>query len=238
MINSNTCVESAIIGRNAALFREQVSRFAYAMPLVRMNTSIQIDRMHSSSRSPSSTTHYESVDHRSNRSTDEYVSVHPRRIETKISKASIVTSLRSIPEVIPLFVLHHDLSFRATAFHCRGLTYYQVNTLDSRISNIDQLLTQDVEKFCNSVADLYTNISKVISSKYRLTRFIVTVAFSRYYDLRSKTIRIDWDRRSIVVGAILNLLGIPADQVRWAWAHPSFDSDASDPLDYVDRSDP
>ena len=43
----------------------------------------------------------------------------------------------------------------------RGFTYYQINTLDSRISNIDQLLTQDVEKFCTSVADLYTNISKV-----------------------------------------------------------------------------
>ncbi|UJR08475.1 hypothetical protein I4U23_012743 [Adineta vaga] len=44
--------------------------------------------------------------------------------------------------------------------YLKGFTYYQVNTLDSRITNIDQLLTQDVEKFCTSVADLYTNISK------------------------------------------------------------------------------
>ncbi|CAF3487859.1 unnamed protein product [Rotaria sp. Silwood1] len=44
--------------------------------------------------------------------------------------------------------------------YLKGYTYYQINTLDSRISNIDQLLTQDVEKFCTSVADLYTNISK------------------------------------------------------------------------------
>ncbi|MCL4139188.1 UNVERIFIED_CONTAM: hypothetical protein GTU68_057234 [Idotea baltica] len=34
--------------------------------------------------------------------------------------------------------------------------------LDTRISNPDQLLTQDVEKFCDSVVDLYSNVSKPI----------------------------------------------------------------------------
>lgn len=37
-----------------------------------------------------------------------------------------------------------------------------MNNLDNRISNADQLLTQDVEKFCDSVVDLYSNISKPI----------------------------------------------------------------------------
>lgn len=37
-----------------------------------------------------------------------------------------------------------------------------MNNLDSRISNADQLLTQDVEKFCDSVVELYSNISKPI----------------------------------------------------------------------------
>ncbi|XP_056598505.1 ATP-binding cassette sub-family D member 3b isoform X1 [Triplophysa dalaica] len=41
-----------------------------------------------------------------------------------------------------------------------GFTYYQIGNLDNRISNPDQLITQDVEKFCNSVVDLYSNISK------------------------------------------------------------------------------
>ncbi|XP_037783578.1 ATP-binding cassette sub-family D member 3-like [Penaeus monodon] len=45
---------------------------------------------------------------------------------------------------------------------CRGFTYYKMNNLDSRISNADQLLTQDVEKFCDSVVELYSNISKPI----------------------------------------------------------------------------
>ena len=43
----------------------------------------------------------------------------------------------------------------------RGYTYYKIGNLDNRIGNPDQLLTQDVERFCNSVVDLYSNVSKV-----------------------------------------------------------------------------
>jgi len=43
-----------------------------------------------------------------------------------------------------------------------GFTYYKVTNLDNRIANADQLLTQDVERFCTSVAELYSNISKPI----------------------------------------------------------------------------
>eukprot|EP01094_Clydonella_sp_ATCC50884_P023195 TRINITY_DN5501_c0_g1_i2.p1 TRINITY_DN5501_c0_g1~~TRINITY_DN5501_c0_g1_i2.p1 ORF type:complete len:579 (-),score=247.48 TRINITY_DN5501_c0_g1_i2:1454-3190(-) len=41
-----------------------------------------------------------------------------------------------------------------------GFTYYKVSNLDNRISNPDHLLTQDLEKFCQSMADLYSNVSK------------------------------------------------------------------------------
>ncbi|XP_042627752.1 ATP-binding cassette sub-family D member 3b [Cyprinus carpio] len=41
-----------------------------------------------------------------------------------------------------------------------GFTYYQIGNLDNRIANPDQLITQDVEKFCDSVVDLYSNVSK------------------------------------------------------------------------------
>jgi len=37
-----------------------------------------------------------------------------------------------------------------------------VSNLDNRIANADQLLTQDVEKFCTSVSELYSNVSKPI----------------------------------------------------------------------------
>ncbi|XP_015930768.1 ATP-binding cassette sub-family D member 3 [Parasteatoda tepidariorum] len=41
-----------------------------------------------------------------------------------------------------------------------GITYYKMSNIDNRIANPDQLLTQDVDKFCNSVVELYSNISK------------------------------------------------------------------------------
>ncbi|KAF6025465.1 ABCD3 [Bugula neritina] len=44
--------------------------------------------------------------------------------------------------------------------YLRGYTFYQMSNLDNRISNPDQLLTQDTEKFCDSVAELYSNLSK------------------------------------------------------------------------------
>lgn len=42
----------------------------------------------------------------------------------------------------------------------RDFTYYKMNNLDNRITNPDQLLTTDVERFCNSIVELYSNISK------------------------------------------------------------------------------
>ncbi|KAM9439502.1 ATP-binding cassette sub-family D member 3-like isoform 2-T2 [Clarias gariepinus] len=44
--------------------------------------------------------------------------------------------------------------------YLRGFTYYKIGNVDNRIVNADQLLTQDVERFCNSVVDLYSNVSK------------------------------------------------------------------------------
>ena len=43
-----------------------------------------------------------------------------------------------------------------------GFTYYKLSNLDSRIGNPDQLLTQDIDKFASSLADLYSNVSKPI----------------------------------------------------------------------------
>lgn len=55
----------------------------------------------------------------------------------------------------------------------RGFTYYKMSNLDTRIANPDQLLTTDVDKFCESCTDLYSNIAKplldIFIYVYRLT---------------------------------------------------------------------
>lgn len=71
------------------------------------------------------------------------------------------------------------LRFRTNLTHhlyneyLRNYTYYKMSNLDNRISNADQLLTTDIDKFCESVTDLYSNISKPILDifiyVYRLT---------------------------------------------------------------------
>jgi ATP-binding cassette, subfamily D (ALD), member 3 len=48
-------------------------------------------------------------------------------------------------------------------FHDKYLasnTFYKLSNLDARIRNVDQLLTVDIERFCSSIADLYSNLSK------------------------------------------------------------------------------
>ena len=56
---------------------------------------------------------------------------------------------------------------------CRGFTYYKMTNLDTRIANPDQLLATDVDRFCDSCTDLYSNIAKPILDisiyVYRLT---------------------------------------------------------------------
>lgn len=59
-----------------------------------------------------------------------------------------------------------------------------MNNLDNRISNADQLLTQDVEKFCHSLTDLYSNLSKVIS-KYLFLLFFINIGSPAYINLES-----------------------------------------------------
>lgn len=57
--------------------------------------------------------------------------------------------------------------------YLKGFTYYKMSNLDSRIANADQLLTTDVDKFCEMFTDMYSNICKplldILIYVYRLT---------------------------------------------------------------------
>lgn len=70
-----------------------------------------------------------------------------------------------------------------------------MSNLDTRIANPDQLLTTDVDKFCESCTDLYSNIAKptldIFIYVYRLTttlggqvnRSLNIYIFTNYYKL-------------------------------------------------------
>lgn len=69
--------------------------------------------------------------------------------------------------------LRANLTHRIYEDYMKTFTYYRMSNLDNRIANADQLLTTDVDKFCDSVTNLYSNISKPILDisiyVYRLT---------------------------------------------------------------------
>lgn len=44
--------------------------------------------------------------------------------------------------------------------YLKGIVFYKVSNLDNRIQNIDQLLTQDIEKFSDTMIHLYSDIAK------------------------------------------------------------------------------
>lgn len=44
--------------------------------------------------------------------------------------------------------------------YMQGITYYSVSNLDGRVKNADQLLTQDIENWAESLSKLYSNITK------------------------------------------------------------------------------
>ena len=54
------------------------------------------------------------------------------------------------------------LSHRAIDAYMTDDTYYTVGNLDNRLSNPDQCLTEDIEKFCTQLAYLHSHLTKPI----------------------------------------------------------------------------
>lgn len=56
--------------------------------------------------------------------------------------------------------LRSNMTRRICDEYLKNFTYYRMSNLDNRISNADQLITNDVDKFCEGVADFYCNTAK------------------------------------------------------------------------------
>jgi ATP-binding cassette subfamily D (ALD) protein 3 len=68
-----------------------------------------------------------------------------------------------------------------------------MSNLDNRIANADQLLTTDVDKFCDTVTDLYSNITKplldIVIYVYRLTTQVGGKVNDGCYESRNAVIK-------------------------------------------------
>lgn len=58
----------------------------------------------------------------------------------------------------------------------KNQTYYRVGNLDSRIANADQNLTEDITNFCESIAHLYSHLTKPILDVIIMTYSLVSMA--------------------------------------------------------------
>jgi len=83
-----------------------------------------------------------------------------------------------------------------------GNTYYKLCNLDTRIANPDQLLTQDVDKFCTSLAELYSNLSKPM-----LDILVYSVSLTRSHGFVSGPLAML--SYLVVSGTVLNHLRAP-----------------------------
>ena len=54
--------------------------------------------------------------------------------------------------------------------YLNGMCFYQITNLDNRISNPDQIFTNDIEKWAYSLSNLYQNFSKPVLDIILFTR--------------------------------------------------------------------
>ncbi|VDM59747.1 unnamed protein product [Angiostrongylus costaricensis] len=77
-----------------------------------------------------------------------------------------VRNINTISSAFGLNELKLRFRERLTKFmyqrYLAGFTFYKMSNLDNRVQNADQLLTQDVNKFCEGFVELYSNVTKPI----------------------------------------------------------------------------
>mmetsp|Transcript_18234 Transcript_18234/g.20278 ORF Transcript_18234/g.20278 Transcript_18234/m.20278 type:complete len:676 (+) Transcript_18234:19-2046(+) len=92
---------------------------------------------------------------------------YPKFIQRVVYEFAVMQFFISfINNTLKYFTDNLSLSFRRNltnhyhANYMKGFTSYSVSNLDGRTNNPDQIITQDVQKFCESLSMLYTNVTK------------------------------------------------------------------------------
>lgn len=74
--------------------------------------------------------------------------------------ASFVNSFIDFETKILALKFRKNMTYHFHSLYIKDLIYYQLTNIDSRIGNPDQRLTQDIEKWSVSLANLYINFAK------------------------------------------------------------------------------
>ncbi|KAI9139562.1 ABC transporter transmembrane region 2-domain-containing protein [Paraphysoderma sedebokerense] len=93
-------------------------------------------------------------------------SIVSRDKKKMIEFALMMWPLSAVNNSLKLCISSLALSFRtrltryAHDQYLNGITFYKITNIDNRIQNADQLLTQDIDKFADSLSHLYSDIAK------------------------------------------------------------------------------
>jgi ATP-binding cassette subfamily D (ALD) protein 3 len=82
--------------------------------------------------------------------------------------ASLMLPISVVNQLLKYGLQEMTLRFRARLTehlydkYMQGNTFYRISTIEQSLGNVDQLLTNDVLKFCESVTELYSNLAKPV----------------------------------------------------------------------------